>query len=89
MRWQGEINEVKRKFAKRDEDKKEVEEIVSLRATLFLSLASFGMSMIFFSQNITGNAVANFGASSANWVGGIFFILAVTGFLAYVEKRKK
>ncbi len=37
------------------------EEVVSLRTTLALSLVSFFGSMVFWSQNITGNAVLEFG----------------------------
>jgi len=65
------------------------EEIVSRRATLFLSSASFLLSLMFLSQNITGNVVANFSTNGANWLGGILFVLAIIGFLAYVQKKKK
>ena len=62
---------------------------ISRRATLFLSGASFLLSLMFLSQNITGNVVANFSTNGANWIGAIFFILAITGFLVYVQKGKK
>lgn len=62
---------------------------ISRRATLFLSGASFLLSLMFLSQNITGNVVANFSTNGANWIGGIFFILAIVGFLVYVQKGKK
>ena len=62
---------------------------ISRRATLFLSSASFLLSLMFLSQNITGNVVANFSTNGANWMGGIFFILAIVGFLVYVQKKKK
>jgi len=65
------------------------EEKVSRRATLFLSSASFLLSLMFLSQNITGNVVANFTTNGANWIGGIFFVLAIVGFLLYVQKKKK
>ena len=65
------------------------EEMVSRRATLFLSSASFLLSLMFLSQNITGNVVANFSTNGANWIGGLFFVLAIVGFLVYVQKKKK
>jgi len=65
------------------------EEAISRRATLFLSGASFLLSLMFLSQNITGNVVANFSTNGANWLGGIFFVLAIIGFLVYVQKSKK
>lgn len=93
MKWQGEVKTVGQEV---DDGKvKDVvvvesgEEVVSRRATLVLSFASFVGSMIFWSQNVTGNVVLNFDKVSANWVGGILFLLAMVGFLAYVQKRKK
>lgn len=68
---------------------KEPEELVSRRATLFFSSVSFLLSFMFFSQNITGNVVANFSTNGANWLGGILFILAIIGFLSYIQKKKK
>jgi len=65
------------------------EEMVSRRATLFLSSASFLLSLMFLSQNITGNVVADFSTNGANWIGGLFFTLAIAGFLVYVQKKKK
>ena len=65
------------------------ENVISRRTTLFLSGASFLLSLTFLSQNITGNVVANFSTSGANWIGGIFFVLAIIGFLVYVQRRKK
>ena len=62
---------------------------ISRRATLFLSGASFLLSLMFLSQNITGNVVANFSTNGANWIGGILFVLAIIGFLVYVRKGKK
>jgi len=62
---------------------------ISRRATLFLSGASFLLSLMFLSQNITGNVVANFSTNGANWIGVIFFILAITGFLVYTQKGKE
>lgn len=65
------------------------ENIVSRRTALVLSIVSLGISLTFLSQNITGNVIANFSTNGANWIGGIFFILAIIGGLAYVQKRKK
>jgi len=65
------------------------EEIVTRRTSLFLAVGSFVLSLFFLSQNITGNVILNFEKPSANWIGGIFFVLAVIGFLVYVQKRKK
>ncbi|MCK4650426.1 hypothetical protein KAT36_04320 [Candidatus Pacearchaeota archaeon] len=65
------------------------EDIVTRRTSLFLAVGSFVLSLFFLSQNITGHAVLNFEKSSANWVGGILFILAIIGFLVYVQKKKK
>ena len=65
------------------------EGVISRRTTLFLSGASFLLSLMFLSQNITGNVVANFSTNGANWIGGILFVLAVVGFLVYVQKSKK
>jgi len=65
------------------------EEVISRRATLFLSSASFFLSLMFLSQNITGNVVANFSTNGANWLGAILFILAIIGFLSYSQKKKK
>lgn len=93
VRWQGEVKTVGSEV---DEGKvKDVvvvesgEEVVSRRTMLTLSVVSFFGSMIFWSQNITGNVVLEFDKASANWVGGILFVLAIIGFLAYVQKRKK
>ena len=85
VKWQG----------MKQEPEKEVvvvesgEGMISRRLTLFLSSASFLLSLMFLSQNITGNVVANFSTNGANWLGGIFFVLAITGFLVYVQKKKK
>ena len=85
VKWQG----------MKQESEKEVmvvesgEGVISRRATLFLSGASFLLSLMFLSQNITGNVVANFSTNGANWLGGIFFVLAIIGFLVYVQKSKK
>ncbi len=89
MRWKGEIKGLKKKAGDEVVVVEGGEEVVSRRAALFLSIASFGMSMTFLSQNITGNVVAGFGRPSANWVGGVFFVLAMVGFLVYVQKKKK
>ncbi len=93
MKWQGEIKTVGTEI---DDGKvKDVvvvesgEEVVSRRTTLTLSVASFFGSMMFWSQNITGNAVLEFESASANWVGAVLFVLAMTGFLVYVQKRKE
>lgn len=65
------------------------EEVVSRRVALILSAISFVGSLVFWSRGITGNVVLGFGSSSASWVGGILFVLAVIGMLVYVGKRKK
>lgn len=88
-KWQGEIKNPE------DIPEQEVvvvesaENIISRRATLVLSFVSFGISLVFLSQNITGNVVANFSTNGANWIGGIFFIMAIIGGLVYVQKSKK
>lgn len=84
VRWQGEIKEPEKEVVVVESN----EEVISRRTTLFLSSASFVLSLLFLSQNITGNVVANFSANGANWIGGIFFILAIIGFLVYVQRRK-
>jgi len=94
VRWQGEIKSIGEEKDDSGAVKDVVivesgEEIVSRRMTLTLSVASFFGSMIFWSQNITGNAVLDFGHQSANWVGAVLFLLAITGFLVYVQKRKR
>ncbi len=93
MRWQGELKTVGQEV---NEGKvKDVvivesgEEIISRRTMLSLSVVSFAGSIIFWSQNITGNVVLNFKSASANWMGGVLFLLAMVGFLGYVQKRKK
>ena len=85
VKWQGEIKEPEKDVVVIESD----EEIISRRATLTLSIVSFLGSMIFWSQNITGNVVANFSTNGANWIGGILFVLAMIGFLVYVQKSKK
>lgn len=65
------------------------EKVVTRRAVLVLSVVGFFGSMFFWSQNITGNVVLGFEKASANWIGGVLFVLAMTGFLVYVQKRKK
>lgn len=92
-KWQGEIKTVGQAV---EEGKiKDVvvvesgEEVVSRRTTLTLSIIGFMGSMVFWSSNITGNAVLGFEKLSGNWVGAILFVLAITGFLVYVQKRKK
>lgn len=94
MRWQGELKKVGSEVDDSGVAKDVVvvesgEEVMSRRTMLTLSVASFAGSMMFWSQNITGNAVLNFEMASANWVGGVLFLLAMVGFLAYVQKRKK
>ena len=84
VRWQGEIKEPEKEVVVVESN----EEVISRRTTLFLSSASFVLSLLFLSQNITGNVVANFSTDGANWIGGIFFILAIIGFLVYVQRRK-
>ncbi len=93
MKWQGEIKttESERGDFGKTRDMAVVEsgeDIVGRGTTLVLSVISFLGSMVFWSQNITGNAVLEFGKSSANWVGAILFILAIIGFLVYIQKRK-
>jgi len=90
--WQGEVKTVGKKV---DEGKvKDVvvvesgEEVASRRITLALSVAGFLGSLVFWSGGITGNVVLGFGEASANWIGAILFVLAMTGFLVYVQKRK-
>ncbi len=65
------------------------EEVVTRRVALILSTISFVGSLVFWSQGITGNVVLGFESASANWVGGVLFVLAVIGMLVYVQKRKK
>ena len=65
------------------------DDVMSVRTTLMLSFVSFFGSMIFWSQNITGNVILEFGEYGANWIGAILFLLAVLGFLVYVRKSKK
>lgn len=94
VKWQGELKSVGKAVDEAGKVKDVVvvesgEEIVSRRTTLTLSAMSFFGSMIFWSQNITGNAVLEFNKSSANWMGGVLFTLAMIGFLVYVQKRKK
>lgn len=84
VKWQGEIKGPEKEVVVVESD----EEVISRRTTLFLSSASFFLSLLFLSQNITGNVVANFSTNGANWIGGIFFILAIIGFLVYVQRRK-
>lgn len=83
-RWQGEIKDPEKEVIVVESD----ENVISRRTTLFLSSASFVLSLFFLSQNITGNVVANFSTNGANWIGGIFFILAIIGFLSYTQSRK-
>ena len=61
------------------------EEIVIRRTALLFGVGSFIGSMFFWSQNITGNVVLGFEAASGNWIGGVLFILAMIGFLVYVQ----
>lgn len=85
VKWQGMKHEPEKEVVVVESG----EEVVSRRATLFLSSSSFLLSLMFLSQNITGNVVANFSTNGANWIGGIFFVLAIIGFLVYVQKKKK
>ena len=92
VKWQGEIKTVGQEV---DEGEvKDVvvvesgEEVVSRRATLILSSISFIGSLFFWSQNITGNVVLNFSTNGANWIGAVLFVLAMAGFLVYIQKRK-
>ncbi len=80
---------MKQKPEKYADTNERTEDLVSRRATLFLSSASFLFSLMFLSQNITGNVVANFSTNGANWIGGVLFVLAIIGFLVYVQKKKK
>jgi len=61
------------------------EEVAIRRTALLFGVGSFIGSMFFWSQNITGNVVLGFEAASGNWVGGVLFILAIIGFLVYVQ----
>jgi uncharacterized membrane protein len=65
------------------------EEVVTRRVALILSAISFVGSLVFWSRGITGNVVLGFESSSASWVGGVLFVLAVIGALSYVGKRKR
>lgn len=65
------------------------ENIITRRTSLILSFVSFVISVTFLSQNITGNVVADFSTNGANWLGIVFFLMAVIGFLIYVQKSKK
>ena len=88
-KWQGEIKTVGQEV--NEGEVKDVvvvesgEEVISRRTTLVLSSISFIGSLFFWSQNITGNVVLNFDRASANWVGAVLFILAMTGFLIYIQ----
>jgi len=92
-KWQGEIKTVGQEV--NEGEVKDVvvvesgEEVISRRTTLVLSSISFIGSLFFWSQNITGNVVLNFDLASANWVGAVLFILAMTGFLIYIQKKKR
>jgi hypothetical protein len=88
MRWQGEIKQFESEI-KPVLDIESDEEILSSRAILVLSFVSFLGSMVFWSQNITGNVVLKFGVGSVNWVGGVLFVFSMIGFLVYVEKMTK
>ena len=93
VKWQGEIKTVGQEI--NEGEVKDVvvvesgEEAMSRRMMLFLSVVSFLGSMFFWSHNFTGNVILNFERPSANWIGGILFISAIVGFLAYVQKIKK
>ena len=72
-------------------EKEDVEEEVDMSgagALLFFSTVSFLLSLMFLSQNVTGNVIGNFSTNGAEWFGGIFFVLAIAGFLFYARKRK-
>jgi hypothetical protein len=95
IKWQGEIKPTEDISSSEKNPEQEVvvvestENIVTRRASLVLSFVSLGFSFLFLSQNITGNVVANFSTNGANWIGGVFFILAIIGGLVYVQKSKK
>ncbi|MCK4997597.1 hypothetical protein KAS08_04795 [Candidatus Pacearchaeota archaeon] len=84
IKWQGEKTEPEQEVVVVES----TENIVSRRTSLVLSIVSLAISLMFLSQNITGNVVANFSTNGANWIGGIFFILAIIGGLIYVDKSK-
>jgi len=85
VRWTGEIKPDEPEVIDVGDGK---EETVSRRATLFLSSGSFLLSLLFLSQNITGNVVGGFSTNGANWIGAVFFVMAIGGFLFYIFKRK-
>lgn len=95
IKWQGEIKPTEDISPTEKNTKQEIvvvesaENIITRRTTLVLSIISLGFSFLFLSQNITGNVVANFSTNGANWIGGVFFALAIIGGLVYVQKSKK
>jgi hypothetical protein len=43
--------------------------------------------MLFLSANITGNVVSDASVNSANWMGGILFIIGLVGAFVYFKKK--
>ena len=81
VKWQGEVKNAGTEVYDSGKVKDVVvvesnESVMSRRAMLSLSVISFLGSMIFWSHNIAGNVVLDFGKYSANWIGGVLFILA-------------
>lgn len=58
------------------------------KVTGIISLAGFGLSLIFLSLNITGNVVANLTQNSSNWIGGILFVVGIIAGFFWLRKRK-
>jgi TM2 domain-containing membrane protein YozV len=93
IKWQGEIKRVT-DFNSDESNQNQMNSMntkntLARRTSLVLSFIGFGISVLFFSRNVTGNVVGSFSESGANWLGGIFFILAIIGTLVYIQKNKK
>lgn len=84
VRWMGPIKP--REEGIRLVEKKK--EPISANYLLFLSSTSFFLSLLFLSQNITGNVVVGFSTNGANWIGAVLFISAIIGFLIYTRLKK-
>jgi len=53
------------------------------KITSVISIGSLLISILFFSSNITGNAIANLPQTSSNWIGAILFLFGLVGAFFY------
>lgn len=58
------------------------------KLTSVILISSIVISVLFFSSNITGNAIVNLPKTSSNWIGAILFFIGLVGAFFYFKTRR-